>query len=499
MTGRMFEPSRLAKKVRFILLVVFVLSSATSRAATYYIDNQTGDDAQPGTSPVQAWKSLDRVNRAVFKPGDQVLFEAGSRYAGQFAPQGSGRPDAPILLGRHGQGPNPRFDGEGQVLDTLLLRNVEYWDVQDLEITNQGENRAPSRTGVHVCADGYGPMHHIHLRRLYVHDVNSDLSKQREGCGIFFDNRGRNQSRFDDLIIEDCHLVRTDRNGICQRNGARTHSVGVIIRRNLLEDIGGDGIKTWGSDAPLVEYNVLRGGRMRCADEAAGIWPFDCDDALIQFNEVSGMKGAKDGEGYDSDYLCHRSIFQYNYSHDNEGGFMLICTPGNSFNRDTIIRYNISQNDGLETSRVFHFGGGAQDTLVYNNTIYIGPRQKLPLLMFTTWNRGDADHTHFFNTIFYVDGEVSYQWGQSTNSFFADNVFYGRHSLLPDGAGAITNRPPLLKPGSGGNGFDSLTGYQLGARFRSGRIVPHNGGRDFFGRPVPQNTPPSLGAAQLAK
>ena len=154
-------------------------------------------------------------------------------------------------------------------------------------------------------------------------------------------------------------FARTATASASARSG-RARSVNVVIRGNLLEDIGGDGIKLWGSNGGLVERNTLRGGRTRCQDYAAGIWPFDCDDAVIQFNEVSGIKGIKDGQGFDSDYLCRRSVFQYNYSHDNDGGFMLICTPGNSYNEDTVIRYNISQNDGLNSARVFHFGGGAQ-------------------------------------------------------------------------------------------------------------------------------------------
>ena len=78
----------------------------------------------------------------------------------------------------------------------------------------------------------------------------------------------------------------------------------MIIRGNLLEDIGGDGIKLWGSNGALVEHNVLRGGRMRCKDAAAGIWPWDCDDTVIQFNEVCGMKGTVDGQGFDSDFFA---------------------------------------------------------------------------------------------------------------------------------------------------------------------------------------------------
>jgi hypothetical protein len=473
----------------------------SGNAAIYHVDSKKGDDAHDGASAGQPWKTLERVNAHVFQPGDQLLFKAGSRFTGQLCPQGSGRLDGdkpvPITIGKYGDGPKPRIDGEGKFLDTLLLRNVEFWEVSDLEITNLGTNRIPWRTGVRIVSDGFGKMRHIHLRNLFVHDVNGDLRKEQEGCGIYFESRGRNQSHFDDLRIENCHLVRTDRNGICQRGG-RTRSLRVVIRGNRLEDIGGDGIKIWGSNGALVEHNVIRGGRMRCDDYAAGIWPFDSDDTLIQFNEVSGMRGTKDGQGFDSDYLCRRSVFQYNYSHDNEGGFMLICAPGNSYNEDTIIRYNISQNDGLNSARIFHISG-AKNTKIYNNTIYVGAKQNLPLVLCNDWDGGSARDTFFYNNIFYVDGRVSYDFGKSQNTVFENNVFWGAHQNPPPDAHAITNQPALVNPGGGALGTDSLRGYQFrdAAAGLPGRLVSDNGGRDFFGTPVPAEQPPCIGAAQV--
>lgn len=471
------------------------------QGATYFVDSVAGDDIQAGTAETAAWQTLKHVNGQVFQPGDRVLLKAGSRFAGQLAPQGSGKLEGeqpvPIILGKYGDGPKPRIDGEGKFLDTVLLRNVEFWEINDLEITNLGTDRVPWRTGVRVVSDGFGKMRHIRLRNLYVHDVNGDLRKEQEGCGIYFESRGRNQSHFDDLRIENCHVARTDRNGICQRGGGRTRSVGVVIRGNLLEDIGGDGIKIWGSNGALVEHNIIRGGRMRCDDYAAGIWPFDSDDTLIQFNEVSGMRGTKDGQGFDADYLCRRSLFQYNYSHDNEGGFMLICAPGRSYNEDTIIRYNISQNDGINSARVFHISG-AKNTKIYNNTIYVGAKQNLPLVLCNDWDGGSARDTFFYNNIFYVDGRVTYDFGKSQNTIFESNVFYGAHENPPTDMRAITNQPALVKPGSGGAGLDSVKGYQLldAAACSPGRVVPNNGGRDFYGVPVPVNEVPCIGAAQ---
>ncbi len=485
-------------------LLFSLLPPSVVRAATYFVSSQSGDDAHHGNSGEQAWKSLERVNAHVFQPGDKLLFKAGARFTGQLRPQGSGKLDGakpvPITVGKYGDGPRPRIDGAGKFLDALLLRNVEFWEVSDLEITNLGPNREPQRTGVRIVTDGFGKLRHIHLRNLYVHDVNGDLRKEQEGCGIFFESRGRNQSHFDDLRIENCHVTRTDRNGICQRNGSRARSLRVVIRGNLLEDIGGDGIKIWGSNGALVEHNVIRGGRLRCDDYAAGIWPFDSDDTLIQFNEVSGMKGIKDGQGFDSDYRCRRSVFQYNYSHDNEGGFMLICAPGNSYNEDTIVRYNISQNDGLNSARVFHISG-AKNTKIYNNTIYVGPKQNLPLVLCNDWDGGSARDTFFYNNIFYVDGRVTYDFGKSKNTVFENNLFYGTHQNAPVDAHAITNQLALANPGSGAAGFDSLKGYRLreATTCLPGRVVPDNGGRDFFGSPVSADQPPCIGAAQFRK
>jgi hypothetical protein len=330
-----------------------------------------------------------------------------------------------------------------------------------------------------------------------VHDVNGDLRKEQEGCGIYFESRGGNRSHFDGLWIEQCHVVRTDRNGICQRGSGRARSIGVVIRGNLLEDIGGDGIKIWGSNGALVEHNVVRGGRMRCEDHAAGIWPFASDDTVIQFNEVSGMMGIKDGQGFDSDYECRRSLFQYNYSHDNEGGFFLICGPARSYNEDTIIRYNISQNDGLNSARVFHLGGFATNTHIYNNTIYVGKHQDLPLISCTEWDGGNARGTRFYNNIFHVDGRVTYDWGNSRDMRFENNVFCGTHVNPPEDPQRGTNCV-LRAPGTGGQGMGSLEGYRPtnGASPSVGRVMPNNGGRDFFGAPAPMDRAPRVGASE---
>ncbi len=49
-------------------------------AATYYI-SPTGNDANSGRSPAQAWQTLDRINQKNWNPGDRILLEGGKHFA----------------------------------------------------------------------------------------------------------------------------------------------------------------------------------------------------------------------------------------------------------------------------------------------------------------------------------------------------------------------------------------------------------------------------------
>ena len=182
----------------------------------YFVDGRGGNDRRSGTSPSAAWRTLNRVSGMVFAPGDRILFRAGARYPGWLTLRGSGKKGKVITVGRYGEGRNPRMDGLGRRDETLLLSNGEYWEIADLEVTNTGRTRKPSRAGVRVHLSDFGTAHHIHLKRLFVHDVNGSNDKAAGGGrGIFCTNAGRRiRSRFDGLLIEGCRLVRTDRDGI---------------------------------------------------------------------------------------------------------------------------------------------------------------------------------------------------------------------------------------------------------------------------------------------
>jgi hypothetical protein len=342
-------------------LLLIGLFCAAAHAATWYVDATLGNDANAGNSPSAAWRTLTHVAVDEFQPGDRILLRSGSVFPEQLRPHRGGAAGAPIVIDRYGEGALPRIDGDARSEDAVLLHNVQDIEVRHLEITNHGEPGA-TRRGVHVVLDNFGTAAHIVIAGLYIHDVNGTNHRKDNGGIIFRTNGSRVASRFDGLTIERNVIRAVDRSAIAAQSyhWRRDHwfpSLHVIIRDNYVEDIGGDGIVPWATDGALIEHNIVRHCNRRAGSDNAGIWPWSTDNSVFEWNEAAFTHTTRDGQGFDSDYNSRGTVFRYNYSHDNEGGFLLICSPGkrneseNVGNTGTIVRRNISRNDH---SRIFH-------------------------------------------------------------------------------------------------------------------------------------------------
>lgn len=485
------------------VLGAFVTSPGSGNTLTFYVDSEHGNDANPG-SQEQPWRSLDKVNVTTFAPGSRILLKSGSVWKGQLWPKGSGSSAAPNVVDYYGGGVLPRIDGDGLAEDTVLLKNQEYWEIQNLEITNRGEGDRVRR-GVHVDADEFGDMHHICLRSLVIHDVNGTDSVKPNG-GIAYTAEGDSKpSRFVDLRIENNRIYRVDRSGIF---GWSTHwlrskwypTLGLVISGNRLSDIGGDGIVAVAADGAVIEHNVVAHANQRSAGYNVAIWAWSADHTIIQHNEAFGTHGQRDGEGFDSDWNSRGTIIQYNYSHDNDGGFLLICADGSQpaeasiGNIGTIVRYNISVND---RTRGINLSGPVKDSQIYNNTIYVGPTLVVDVVQFADWH-GWADRSSFYNNVFDVEGKgriaygISRQddgayvtapgFGESKNNVFDSNVYYG-NIVPPVDPHGLTSDPRFANVESF-PGVPTPADFQLrpGSRLiDSGRRIANYGGRDYFG------------------
>jgi hypothetical protein len=504
-----------------LLYLFLILCVAPALGADYYVDAAHGGDAKGGLSAQSAWKSLDRVNQHVFQPGDRLLLKAGSQLEGQLKPRGSGKEGAPIRIDRYGEGPKPRLAGGGVMPAALYLYNVEYWEIRNLDISNQGPSREAKRSGVYILIEDFGTAHQIVLSGLDIHDVNGSLVKSEgAGNGILWENRGREtKSRFDGLLIENNTVRRCERNGIMGWSGHWRRNdwhpnLNVVIRNNLIEQVPGDGIVPIGCDGALVEYNVMRDCPRLLPDTeaAAGIWPWSCDNTVIQYNEVSDHKSPWDAQGFDSDWNSRNTVIQYNYSHDNEGGFLLVCTngglkePANIGNIGTIVRYNISVNDGLRAtgkhagfSPAFHISGPVKDTKIYNNLVYSNRKPagvERKLLKMDNWGGPWPIDTWFANNLFVTEDWTAYDYGEAVNTVFLNNLYWGEHRNAPDDANAIRADPLFLTPGLIPAGIQAVLGYRLKSASPArgaGLKIPNNGGRDFLGRTVPKEGAPAIG------
>ncbi len=415
------------------------IARAAAGGKQYYLDSRSGNDRYDGSSAGQAWRSLDRLNQVTFGPGDRILFKRGGDYAGAFQPKGSGAAGSPIVVDAYGEGALPHLHADGRSPSTVRLQNVEYWTLRNLEISNRGPQPAPRRTGVHLFHQDFGIAHGIVLQGLHIHDVNGvPVKQQGGGSAILVEAKGSTlPTRYQDLTIADNTIERSQRDGILfLAAGNRTGGLatGVIVRGNRMSEVPGDCILVRGCDGALIERNtVSRCGVLPRGEAAAGIWPFDSDNTLIQYNEVSDHQAYADGQAYDADFRCRHTIIQYNYSHDNVGGMALVCNDGRSGgdigNTGTIVRFNVSINDALRKTDTasLRISGPVDGSQIYNNIIIIPGKpiadSQVTVFKATSW-KGVPTNTAIHDNIVVSPQSPGVEMQLATGTHLGENRFY---------------------------------------------------------------------------
>lgn len=551
---------------RHLPLVAAFLLQGSCLGAVYHVDSQGGLDTNKGTDTTSPWKSIERVNEARLQPGDKVLFRRDGVYLGNLAPHGSGAIDSPITLGAYGEGEKPVLDAKGVIEPkqaasaTIRLFNQQHWVIRDIEVRNHapGETPLPRRVQEHkeqvpVLSTKYGVLiegrdcgvlRGISLIDLEVCDVNGNMGNKDSG-GIHLvitrssKRKARVPSRFEDVLIEGCHIHDVDRTGISNRSewdarslnskwgeklpsvradrekGRRkTHSwfpsTGVIVRNNRIERVGANGVILRVAERPLFEHNTLVNCGLRGSGNA--FFFFNCDDALCQHNEASltrfnesgdSWDGRKDRDagGFDSDYLCKRSTFQYNYSHDNEFGAILVCrrTDASTFNDGTVVRYNVFENNGRHSIRL---SGRVTNTRIYNNVIFSDVEQPASHLVWHKSWGGFADQTLYANNVFVHSGGGSkIDLEESTKNSFSHNLYLGidEWDQLKDPS-ALNAAPefkgPLPPIGSRVSRLEAYRPATLSPLLGSGTRLPGHADRDLLGGEVASGDAISRGAFQ---
>jgi hypothetical protein len=484
-----------------------------AHAAIYHVDSTGGSDSNSGESPAKAWQSLEKINATTFQAGDRLLLKSGSVWAGRLHPKGSGNATMRIVIDRYGEGPKPIIHGGGIAGGAVLLENQQYWSIRNLEVTNLG-SPAPKKMGILIRNNSVGTLSGIEVTHCDIHDIVGDMTDYRDGKesgGIVFYVTAANlttPSWWDDIRIENNTVHDVARNGILMQSlwinkpndpnsswrghGGYTVSTNIRIAGNRVERVGGDGIILWCVKGATVEENFVRQSNNNSLKQGhAAVWPYFCEDVVFQHNEVCETKTKFDGMAFDFDNSNQRCIYQYNYSHDNEGGFLNMCCDGNA--NGNIARYNISQNDGcVAHSRVFLVhGNGNHGYQVYNNTVYA--RNGNPA-MFQQGADSSGSSIVFKNNIFINAGSGSFVAPKGCR--FERNLYFGSGYIASDAKGILSD-PRMQAPGSGGLGLATVEGYRLSAgspALDTGLLISGNGGSDYWGNRVFDSAAPHIGA-----
>ena len=315
-----------------------------------------------------------------------------------------------------------------------------------------------------------GALSNVVIRNNKIHDVNGRMAggaeKAAGGLIVVVTGGGSNhtgtvESWYDGLTIDGnevynvCHeaiymesvwasrtLVGGTSSDTGYQNAGNSSWVGsndVTIENNYVHDVAGDGIVPINTTDALVQYNLIDNSADSSWDYSANpnhaaLWTWDTDNVTFRYNEAfntskdsKGTAVGNDSMAFDFDYGVQNCTYEYNYSHDNLGGFLMLC-PGPGATVNNIARYNLSVNDGLyEGAPMIRMGTGKYGSIgvqIYNNTMYWeGTGYSASLTPDSYWEGPVIEDVSVFNNIFYgpaVSGSVSTQSGIS----YYNNLVY---------------------------------------------------------------------------
>jgi hypothetical protein len=218
-----------------------------------------------------------------------------------------------------------------------------------------------------------------------------------------------------------------------------------------------------------------------------------------------------DGIAFDNDLSNYGDlIIQYNYSHDNEGGFFMDCEsnsiPVLPSGARTILRYNISVNDGnIMNPRYSTYEDSSLPSpytdditcrtmvtskgndIVYNNTFCDLSNQ----IRIENWE--SSINNDFKNNIFYSADICLVGPNKMT---FDNNCYYGgmQNSVnIPSDAHHLYSNPKFINIDGGTSGFRLQPNSPC---INAGIKIENNGGRDFWGAGL-YNYKPEIGAYEV--
>lgn len=339
----------------------------------YFVD-AAGDDRADGSFS-RPWRTVDAVNRAVLRAGDSVFFRGGQVFAGTLKIGGvSASLGHPVWVASYGIGPATVNGGDSSA---VVLYNDRWVVVSGLRLVGAGRKTGNVRNGLEV-----DDCEHIRVEKIEVSGfqktgafiyasvdvaLDSVYAHENGAAGISVEGPADRKTGSKDLTIVNC---RADDNPGDPTNLTNHSGNGIVAGHctRLLIDHCSATNNGW--DMP------------RIGNGPVGIWCYEADSVTIQHCLSFGNKtsvGGADGGGFDLDGGVTNSVIQYCLSYGNQGsGYCIFQYWGASPWHDNIVRWNISEDDGLvsDSRAGMYVWNSSNDSnqfyncKVYNNTVY---------------------------------------------------------------------------------------------------------------------------------
>ena len=281
----------------------------------YYVSLH-GSDSNIGSSETQPWRSIERVNATELLPGDSVWFQANQTFVGNLSltevRHCSRQKVGAVRIGSYGEGSATIDAGVGF---GFVVKNRGSIHLQDLNFTGAG---ASKNMGSGILFTNTLPKD-VKFTDIRIHRV--DVSGFRDS-GICFtaEPTDRSWSGFRNVQITNTTSHDNGDAGInCtgtwnpERKGY-AHADFYVGNCSAYRNAGipgkgshsGNGIVLAQVDRATIEYCcAYENGRLNDYEGGGpvGIWAWDANRVLIQFNESHHNRtgSSKDGGGFDLD------------------------------------------------------------------------------------------------------------------------------------------------------------------------------------------------------
>ena len=417
----------------------------------YYV-SLLGDDSNSGLSEAQPWRSIKRVNATHLFPGDSVWFKADETFVGnlrlaKFSQKPTDEAHV-VTIGSYGSG---RATIDAGCSSGFVVKNRGGVRLVNLNFVGAG---ASKNTGSGISFINTLPKD-TKLSDIRIHRVDVSGFKY-SGISLVAQPTDMSWSGFRDVKITNTTSHDNGDAGIScigawnPEQKGYAHADFYIGNCSAYRNAGipgqgshsGNGIVLAQVDGAIIEY--CRAYENGCLNDyesggPVGIWAWDANRVVIQFNESHHNRtgSSKDGAGFDLDGGVTNSVVQYNYSHDNDGaGYLLAQFEGAPPFYGNVLRYNLSVNDGRRNRyggiHLWSTGanGGITDTTVYANRVYTAQSADGNPAAVDCASEG-IRNIRLYNNCFQTDGKAILVRGETNrNAVFEGNNF-GTNNRLP--------------------------------------------------------------------